>query len=132
MYKGFILALVLCNAPDLHAEPLIDHVNNEVQNNQEIVEIIFNTPVQYLYHTPKSGTKTMLLGFYIHPSWKQSRSWHRPISFKRTKYLQSMDIYSEQGFNPHLYLEFNTFVNIQVQPRKNLRGFVLTLSEQEK
>lgn len=128
---GAILLLILCYGQTAQADALIDYVDTSLDDKKEIIEIVFNEPAQYLYHTPKTGS-TMLLGFYTHSPRKQGNSWQRPISFKRAKLLQSIDIYYEKGFNPHLYFEFSTVVNIQVQPRKDLRGFILTISEHEK
>jgi hypothetical protein len=130
--NALALLLALCCCYNTQAGSVIDHVNTSQDDAKEIVEIVFNKPVQYLYHTPKSDTKTMLLGFYIHPPKKKGLSRHRPVSFKRAELLESIEIFHEQGFNPHLYLEFSSPVNVTVQPSKNLRGFILTISKQEK
>lgn len=129
---GVILLLALFYSYSAHADSIIDHVNTRQEDSKEIIEIVFNQPVQYLYHTPKSDTKTMLLGFYLPPPWIQEQTRHRPISFRRGDLLNDIELYYEKGFNPHLYLEFNTRVNIEVQPMKDLRGFVLTLGKTDK
>jgi hypothetical protein len=130
--RAITLLLCIFNAYSLQAAPIIDHVKTDTDGTKEIIEIVFNKPVQYLYHTPKSDTKTMLLGFYIHPPKNNGSSRHRPVSFKRAELLQSIEIFHEQGFNPHLYLEFSSPVNVTVQSSKDLRGFILTISKQEK
>jgi hypothetical protein len=130
--NAFTLLLALCSCYNSQADSVIDHVNTSQDGTKEIVEIVFNKPVQYLYHTPKSDTKTMLLGFYMHPPKNKGLSRHRPVSFKRAELLESMEIFHEQGFNPHLYLEFSSPVNVIVQSSKDLRGFILTISKQEK
>lgn len=128
---GIIVLLALCCGKTAQADALIDYIDTSLDGKKEIIEIVFNEPAQYLYHTPKTGS-SMLLGFYVHSRWKYGNSWQRPVSFKYAKLLQSIDIYYEKGFNPHLYFEFSTVVNIQVQPRKDLRGFILTISKDEK
>ena len=127
--NSIILLLMIGYVCNSHADSIIDHVNVNTIESNEIVEIIFNQPVQYLYHTPKSDTETMLLGFNMHSLRNKKRSTYRPIPFKHTNYLQSIELYYEKGFNPHLYFEFNTTVNINIQPRKNLRGFILSISK---
>jgi hypothetical protein len=127
-----ILLLALCCSYNTQADSIIDHVKTDTDGTKEIIEIVFNKPVQYLYHTPKSDTKTMLLGFYLHPPKRKGISRHRPVSFKRAELLESIEIFHEQGFNPHLYLEFSSPVNVTVQSSKDLRGFILTISKQEK
>jgi len=122
---------MLCCGQIAQADALIDYVDTSADGKKEIIDIVFNWPVQHLYHTPKVDTKSMLLGFYINLPRNQGRSWQRPVPFKHEKLLQSIDVYYEKGFNPHLYFEFNAAVDIEVQPRKDLRGFIIMLSEHE-
>ena len=124
-----VLLTLLCLSCsfNLHADPLIDHVASEVHEGKEVINLFFNQPVQYLYHTPHSNTKTMLLGFYVQSGKRQS-SRNRPIAFKKIKFLQDLELFYEAGFNPHVYFEFNQAVKISIQNHKNLRGFTITIS----
>jgi len=127
--KVLLILICLSCSFKLQADPLIDHVTTEAHENKEVINLFFNQPVQYLYHTPHSNTKTMLLGFYVQSGKKQPRK-NRPIAFKKIKFLQDLELFYETGFNPHIYLEFNQAVDISVQNHKNLRGFILTISRQ--
>lgn len=110
------------------ADTLIDHVTTRVHANTETVHLFFNQPVQYLYHTPQKNTQSMLLGFYINRGRDQS-SRSRPVAFKKIAYLSDLELFYENGFNPHLYLEFNQTVDVTVDQDSNSRGFIITINK---
>lgn len=122
-----VIIFYLCLSNPSYAENLIDHVSTEVDGSNEIVNIFFNMPIQYLYHTPHGKTKTMLLGFYVH-NGRERTSRNRPVAFKKTKYLRDIELFFESGFNPYLYFEFDQAVDVSIKPHQDLRGFTLTIS----
>lgn len=122
-----VLIFYLCLPNMLYANGLIDHVSTDIEGTNEVVNIFFNMPVQYLYHTPRGKTKTMLLGFYVH-NGREHVSRNRPVAFRKTKYIRDIELFFESGFNPHLYFEFNQSVDVTIKPHQDLRGFMVTIS----
>ena len=126
--QGMLAILYCLCLPNLvYADSLIDHVSTDIDGNNEVVNIFFNMPVQYLYHSPHGKSKTMLLGFYLH-NGRDLTSRNRPVAFRKIKYLRDIELFLESGFNPHLYLEFDQAVDVTIKPHQDLRGFTLTIS----
>lgn len=113
----------------VQAQQPIDHVLTTQKDNIETTEIFFNTPVQYLYHTPRDNTDNALIGIYINKQNSRSNTINSSIPFGRSAFISDMEFFNEPGFNPHIYVQFNSTVDLTIQPGKKLRSLILTIKK---
>jgi len=113
----------------VQAQQPIDHVFTIQKDNIEITELFFNTPVFYLYHTPRDNTDNSLIGITINKQNNRSNTINSSISVGQSKFISDMEFFNEPGFNPHIYVHFNSTVDLTIQPGKNLRSLILTIKE---
>jgi len=124
-----LLLLCLFFTMNVQGQTLIDRIDSEQHNQIEIVQIFFNTPVQYLYHTPKEKMNHALIGLHSGAVYKNTRIDQPNIPVGNSLYITDFELFSEPGFNPHLYIQFNTKVNLEVQPGKHLRSLILNINK---
>ena len=128
-YKRGVIAGLACllASTTLHAQGIIDHVETTKTNATELTRIFFNTPVQYLYHTPKNKTSNSLIGLYFNN--KNTRTVNTNLSFRKSGFITDMEFFSEPGFNPHIHIHFNTEVDLTVKPGQYLRSIILEIKK---
>lgn len=111
-----------------NASSLVDHVSMSKEGRQEKILISFNQPVFYLYHTPGKSTNSTLIGLKTVKSTSSSgNSYHQALTTAHSEYISDMEIFSEAGFNTHMYLQFRTPVNITIKQGSDLRSIIIIL-----
>jgi len=126
--QAFFLVSTLLASLSASASALIDHVTVNTHDQQEEVRIYFNQPVFYLYHTPDKVIKSTLIGLRTNLSGRpDNRTYHSTITTGPSRYIADMEIFSEAGFNTHLYIQFRESVNVTVRPGPELRSIIIKL-----
>jgi len=126
---AFFLLSTLLASLSASASALIDHVTVDTHDQQEEVRIYFTQPVFYLYHTPDKIVKSTLIGLRTNLSGRpDSRTYHNTITTGPSKYITDMEIFSEAGFNTHLYIQFKKSVNVTVRTGPQLRSIIIKLT----
>jgi len=69
-----------------------------------------------------------LIGLHLN-NVKNKKSFHRNIVFGKSSYITDIEIFNEPGFNPHIYIQFNTDVDLAIKPGKFLRSLILTIKQ---
>jgi len=134
--KHILLPLLILSCltgmQQVYARNVIDHIDSTHKNAVETVEIFFNVPVQYLYHTPRENSSHSLIGLSIATFNRSEDSRHNHTSTSQSLYLSDMEYLHESGFNPHLYVDFRETVDFTVYMGENMRSIILIIKKHEK
>ena len=128
-YRAVMLIIALCVSFNATAQAVIDYVDSTYDKGTEKVKIYFNTPIQYLYHMPKVNSKNALIGLYLSPINNEISAGYHHIATGNSYFITDMELFYEQGFNPHLYLQFKADVDLTVMAGKDLRSLVITIQK---
>jgi len=126
---SLLLLLLYMTCIQVHAQNVIDYIDSTHDKAVETVEIFFNVPVQYLYHTPRDNSSHSLIGLSIATFNNQGESRHNHVSVSQSLYLSDLEYLHESGFNPHLYVEFKEDVDLTVQLGKSMRSIILIIKK---
>jgi hypothetical protein len=112
------------------ADTVLDYIESEKLDHAEVYTLHFNTPVQYLYHTPEKNTDHTLIALFIQQTGQLSSSdTAQHIPRPKSDWLEDIEFFAQFGFNSHLYLKLSTSVDIQVKTTADFRSLVIKVTK---
>ena len=110
----------------------IDHADVDMIDGKERLTLYFTWPVQWIYATPDSPSKVILVGIKTMPRGmpqEPRRTLTRHISIPPSRFIDQVEIVKEPDFDAYILIDFNETLNYKVSQGSDFRSIIVDIEK---
>lgn len=110
----------------------IDHVDVDTVDKTDRLTLYFTWPVQWIYATPESPSKVILVGIKTVSRGMPGdgrRPITRHIALPPSRYIDQVEIVKEPDFDAYILIDLNETLNYKVSQGSDFRSIIVDISK---